>query len=595
MSERLEPDTRGGSVATRFNPAPGWPPAPAGFTPAPGWQPGPDWPPAPPDWPFWVPDEPAEPDDPAYRGASVPVTADDETRLAPHRRRLAAFGLDVLLVLVPFLVLVLAQRLLPLPDGSSRAALALALVALGLSLAVILGLSVWLSGGQTLGKAVLGLTERRLDGSAPAPTLRGLAWSLGRHSWGYLVVDMLGVGTVAALLTPRRQALHDLVFGSEVVLQPATAGLATSEQRLRAYSERLQAGLTFTRERYGWLSFLWGWYGKVILKTVPWVLAIAAALKLAGLAQGTTGTASTQTVVAPVALSAKAAAGMVAVTSVVTAALLVALTPGPSYRNTLVSVAFGIVGSESTREIYVLQADGDDLRQLTDNDAWDAHPDLFHDERIVFSSEREDGRRQLWTMGVDGSAPQRLTRSDGDDVEPDWSPDGERIVFVRQRDGDSALYVIDADGSDERRLSGGGASYDVAPDWSPDGETVAFARGVDGAYQIHTVDADGAGLRRLGAADGNDLMPRWSPDGEQIAFSSDRDGNWEVYVMAADGSDVERLTTDPAYDQSLSWSPDGDKILFRSGRGLDEGGEIWAMDRDGSDPERLTDLNEQGG
>jgi uncharacterized RDD family membrane protein YckC len=584
-------------VATRFNPAPGWPPAPPGFTPAPGWQPGPDWPPAPPDWPFWVPDDLAEPDEPddRYGGASGPVTGDDETRLAPHRRRLAAFGLDVLLVLVPFLGLVLAQQLLPLPDGSSRAALVLALVALGLSLAVILGLSVWLSGGQTLGKAVFGLTERRLDGSAPAPTLRGLAWSLGRHSWGFLVVDVLGVGTVAALLTPRRQALHDLVFGSEVVMQPATAGLATTEQRLRAYSERLQAGLTTTRERYGWLSFLWGWYGKVILKTVPWVLAIAAWLKLAGLAQGTTGTATTQTVVAPVALSTKAAAGMVAVTSVVTAALLVALTPGPSYRNTLVSVEFGTVGTQSTQEIYVLQADGDDFRQLTGNDAWDAHPDLFNDERIVFSSEREDGRRQLWTMGVDGAAPQRLTRSDGDDVWPDWSPDGERIVFVSSRDGDSALYVIDADGSDERRLSGGGAFDDMTPDWSPDGETVAFARGVDGAYQIHLVDADGGGgLRRLGAAEGNDHSPRWSPDGEQIVFTSDRDGNSEVYVMAADGSGVERLTTDPAIDRNPRWSPDGDKILFRSGRGLDEGDELWAMDPDGSDLERLTDLNEQG-
>jgi Tol biopolymer transport system component len=365
-------------------------------------------------------------------------------------------------------------------------------------------------------------------------------------------------------------------------------------QRLRAYSERLQAGLTTTRERYGWLAFLWSWYGKVILKTVPWVLAIAAGLRLLGLAQGPTGTASTQTVAAPVGLGAKGATATVAVTSVVTAGLVVALTPAPAYRNTLVSVAFGRIGVDSTREVYVLRADGDDLRRLTDDDAWDSGPDLFDDERIVFSSDRKDDRRQLWTMGVDGSAPKRLTRSDGADFGPDWSPDGERIVFVRGHDGDSALYVIDADGSDERRLSGEGRSYDVTPDWSPDGDMVVFARGVDGAYQIHVVDADGGGLRRLGAAEGNDVNPRWSPDGEQIVFSSDRDGNEEVYVMAADGSDVERLTTDPAHDRRPSWSPDGDKILFSSGRGLDEGEEVWAMDPDGSDLERLTDFNEQG-
>lgn len=586
-------------MALRFNPAPGWPPAPLGFTPAPGWQPDPDWPPAPPSWQFWVSDEPTEPDvedaDDAVPGAvSGQVDGGDDTRLAPHCHRLAAFGVDVLLVAIPFLVLVLAQQLLPLLDLSSRSALLLTLVAFGLSMAVILGLSVWLSGGQTLGKAVFGLTERRLDGSAPAPSLRGLAWSLGRHSWGYVVVDVLGLGTVAALLTPRRQALHDLVFGSEVVLRPATVGVESTERRLEAYSERVQAGLTATRERYGWLAFLWSWYGKVICKTIPWVVAIAAGLKLLGTTQGATGTASTQTVAAPVALTGKAVTATVAATSVVTAGLFLALAPESSYRNTLVTIERGTVGQDSTQEIYVLRADGDELQQLTNNDAWDAHPDLYRDERIVFSSDRVDDRRQLWTMGVDGSAPERLTTSDADDVDPDWSPDGEHIVFERRRDDDSALYVINADGSDERRLSGQGATSDITPDWSPDGEKVAFARAVDGAYQIHIVDADGDNLRRLSTSEGNDINPRWSPDGDQIAFSSDRDGNEEVYVMAAGGSEVERLTDDPADDRNAFWSPDGEKVLFSSGRGLDEGNELWAMNPDGSSPERLTDFNELG-
>lgn len=40
----------------RFNPPPGWPPAPIGWTPAPGWQPDPAWPPLPPGWPLWIED-----------------------------------------------------------------------------------------------------------------------------------------------------------------------------------------------------------------------------------------------------------------------------------------------------------------------------------------------------------------------------------------------------------------------------------------------------------------------------------------------------------------------------------------------------------
>lgn len=38
----------------RFNPAPGWPPAPEGWEPFPGWEPDASWPPAPEGWHYWV-------------------------------------------------------------------------------------------------------------------------------------------------------------------------------------------------------------------------------------------------------------------------------------------------------------------------------------------------------------------------------------------------------------------------------------------------------------------------------------------------------------------------------------------------------------
>jgi hypothetical protein len=44
---------------TRFNPPPGWPPAPAGWVAPPGWQPDPSWPAPPPGWQLWVDDRPA--------------------------------------------------------------------------------------------------------------------------------------------------------------------------------------------------------------------------------------------------------------------------------------------------------------------------------------------------------------------------------------------------------------------------------------------------------------------------------------------------------------------------------------------------------
>jgi hypothetical protein len=58
------------SVALRYNPPPGWPPAPEGFTPGPGWQPDPSWPPAPPGWQLWVNDD--EPSGSGWGSAATP-------------------------------------------------------------------------------------------------------------------------------------------------------------------------------------------------------------------------------------------------------------------------------------------------------------------------------------------------------------------------------------------------------------------------------------------------------------------------------------------------------------------------------------------
>jgi len=48
-------------MGRRFNPAPGWPPPPAGFVPPAQWRPDPSWPPAPPGWQLWVDDSAPDP------------------------------------------------------------------------------------------------------------------------------------------------------------------------------------------------------------------------------------------------------------------------------------------------------------------------------------------------------------------------------------------------------------------------------------------------------------------------------------------------------------------------------------------------------
>ena len=256
----------------------------------------------------------------------------------------------------------------------------------------------------------------------------------------------------------------------------------------------------------------------------------------------------------------------------------------------------GRIAFESTRngnsDIYVINADGSDLRQLTSHPEWDHAPAWSPDgQRIAFHSLR-DGNWEIYVMNADGSGVTRLTNQLERDWLPSWSPDGKQIAFESHRDGNGNVYVMNADGTNVRRLTDH-SDWDGWPTWSQHGWQIAFFsdRGANG--DIYVMASDGTNVTRLTDSPEWDEEPAWMPNGPRIAFSSARDGNREIYLMTADGEGLTRMTDHPASDSKPAWSPDGQGIAFESDR--DGNWEIYVMGRDGRSPMRLTNSDSYDG
>ena len=258
------------------------------------------------------------------------------------------------------------------------------------------------------------------------------------------------------------------------------------------------------------------------------------------------------------------------------------VTADPTVTATEGKIAF-VSNRDGDREIYVMDTDGTNQINLTNNPDWDEQPSWSPDGRKIAFVSNRDGDREIYVMDVNGGNQINLTNNPDWDEQPSWSLDGRRIAFVSNRDGNSEIYVMDANGSNQINLTNN-SNNDWDPAWSPDSSKIAFVSNRDTDWEIYVMDANGRNQINLTNNSNTDYEPSWSPDGSKIALN--RDAGGLIYVMDANGATPIRLTNNPRGDYEPSWSPDGRKIVFMSNR--DGNSEIYAMDVNGGNQINLT-------
>jgi Tol biopolymer transport system component len=249
--------------------------------------------------------------------------------------------------------------------------------------------------------------------------------------------------------------------------------------------------------------------------------------------------------------------------------------------------------------IYVMHADGSQATKLTSNT-----PDIDYfsaswspdGKQIAFSARHgKNAKGDIYVMNANGSGMRQLTLHRGHDSAPAWSPDGRRIAFISDRDSQNPadnghevqIYVMRADGSGQTRLTNS-ATHDYDPQWSPDSKRlVYYAEKGDRKDQVWVVNADGSNPTLLTGGVGHNIFPSWSPDGKSIIFTSHRDGpedDMTIYTMKPDGSDLKQVSEQQAF--YARFTRDGTRISFLTGKYPRNA--IYVMNADGLGLKKLT-------
>ena len=112
---------------------------------------------------------------------------------------------------------------------------------------------------------------------------------------------------------------------------------------------------------------------------------------------------------------------------------------------------------DDNEDIYVMDASGDNLRNLTNHIGDNNDPSWSPDGRsIAFFSLRDSDpaiegiNPEIYVMDADGDNVRRLTSHNAWDFAPSWSPDSRFVVFYSNRGDNRDVYVTEVFGRSNR-------------------------------------------------------------------------------------------------------------------------------------------------
>lgn len=243
-----------------------------------------------------------------------------------------------------------------------------------------------------------------------------------------------------------------------------------------------------------------------------------------------------------------------------------------------------------SQDIWIANRDGSDARPLINwGDSEEIDPEWSPDgSAIAFASTRGGGRFNIWLTDANGGNLRQLTSNAGDNRQPRYAPTGAALAFVSNRTGKRELWRMAANGDGQLAL--GLISQHISdPSWSPDGTEIVYTGCLNDACNLYALSVDGSRARQLTSGNFNDWQADWSAFG--IVFASDRGDAQGLWLVNANGANLRALTTPVGTgDLYPRWDRSGTVVFVRSGvAGDPASGNVWIHTASGGE-QQLTRL-----
>lgn len=248
-------------------------------------------------------------------------------------------------------------------------------------------------------------------------------------------------------------------------------------------------------------------------------------------------------------------------------------------------------------DIFITSIDGGDAVPLTQDFAWNIHPNVSPDgKQIAFISDR-DGLSNVWVMNIDGTELRQITKEKNNIIHsPKWSPDGQYIlvtkgimssrsipageIWMYHHTGGTGLAI-------KKRVNGLKDQKNIAdPAFSHDGRYIYFTQDITGGFRfsynrdplnsifaITRIDRKTGEEERFISGTGGAVVPTPSPDGRYVAFIRRIQDKTALFLKdiqtGAERAIFNNLERDmqegfgsEGYFSYFDWTPDSNELVF---------------------------------